>query len=102
MLSKEHGPVAGRYRVQVVQVATRWMSNSVNPMQVKMQQKQRNGTMTEEDRKEWIDWARQRDLSPSLETERIFTRQHPNNPSDLIVDIKDSGENRLDVEVFTH
>jgi hypothetical protein len=100
-VDKDHGPIAGRYSVKVVQVASRWMSNSVNPMQVKMGQKQRNGTMTDEDRKEWIDWARKRDLSPSLETEQVFARQHPNNSTDLIVDIKDN-QTRLDVEVFSH
>ncbi len=40
------GPIAGKYRVEVRQDATRWTSNSRDPFMIKMMNKQREGTLT--------------------------------------------------------
>lgn len=99
VVGQDRGAVPGRYRVEVRQDAERWMSNAVNPMQVKMQQKQRSGTLTEADRKEWIEWARKRDLSPSLQTQRVYRRQRPGSAEDLIVEVKSGEEARIDIDM---
>jgi hypothetical protein len=99
-LSQEQGPVAGRYRVEVRQDAVRWLSNSRDPTMIKMMAKQRDRTLTDEDRKVWSDYARKRDLSPSIEDQRVFRRQRPKDKSDYLVEIK-SGASALDLEVFS-
>lgn len=100
-VGKERGPVPGRYRVEVRQDATRWLSNSRDPFMIKMSDKQRNGTLTEDDRKEWGEYIRKRDLSPSIENQRVFSRQHPKDKSDYIVEVKGIGANHLNIEVFS-
>ncbi|MBO0797196.1 MAG: alpha/beta hydrolase [Blastocatellia bacterium] len=100
IVSPDQGPVPGRYRVEVRQDATRWLSNSRDPVMIKMMARLRNRTLTEEDRKEWGEYVRRRDLSPSIETQRVFKRQHPQDKNDYIVDIK-AGENDLNIEVFS-
>ncbi len=100
-ISRKQGLVPGRYRVEVRQDATRWLSNSRDPVMIKMMDKQRKGTLTDEDRKEWGEYVRKRDLSPSIENQRVYRRQRPKDKSDYMVEIKDSGENRLDLEVFS-
>ena len=99
-LSREQGPVAGRYRVEVRQDAVRWLSNSRDPLMIKMMAKQRDRTLTDEDRKVWSDYARKRDLSPSIEDQRVYRRQRPKDKSDYVVEIK-SGASALDLEVFS-
>lgn len=100
-INQEQGPVAGRYRVEVRQDATRWLSNSRDPLMIKMMDKQRQRTLTDEDRKEWGAYVRQRDLAPSIENQRVFSRQRPQDKNDYIVVIKDGGENNLNLEVFS-
>jgi hypothetical protein len=100
-VSQEQGPVAGRYRVEVRQDAIRWLSNSRDPVMIKMMDKQRQRTLTDEDRKEWGEYLRKRDLTPSIENQRVFSRQRPQDKNDYIVVIKDSGENHLNLEVFS-
>jgi acetyl esterase/lipase len=95
------GPVPGRYRVEVRLDATRWLSNSRDPVQLKMAQKQRAGTMTDADRQEWIDYARKRDLSPSIEDQRFYRHKRPGDKEEMVVEIKEGGENRVDLEVVT-
>jgi hypothetical protein len=63
--------------------------------------KQRARTLTEEDRKEWGEYIRRRDLSPSIETQRIFRRQRPRDKNDYIVEIKTAGESHLNIDVFS-
>jgi hypothetical protein len=94
----EQGPTPGKYRVEVRQDATRWLSNSVNPMVLKMQQKQRTGNYTEADKKEWQDYARGRDLSPSIEGQRVYRKAKPGDKDDLVIEVK-PGENALKIEV---
>jgi hypothetical protein len=100
IVSPDQGPVPGRYRVEVRQDATRWLSNSRDPVMIKMMAKQRDRTLTEEDRKEWGEYIRRRDLSPSIETQRVFKRQRPRDNRDYIVEIKAAGENLLSIDVF--
>jgi len=95
------GPVAGKYRVEVRQEATRWTSNSRDPFMLKITAKQRNNSLTDEDRKEWGEYLRKRDLSPSIENQRVFRRQRPNDKKDYVVEIKGEGENKLTLEVFS-
>jgi hypothetical protein len=101
IVSQKQGPVSGRYRVEVRQDATRWQSNSRDPVMIEMMGKQRNNSLTEADRKKWGEYIRQRDLSPSIENQRVFRRQRPQDKSDYIVEIKDGSGNRLELKVFS-
>lgn len=100
-VNQNQGPVAGKYRVEVRQDALRWMSNSRDPVMIGMMAKLRDRTLTEADRKQWGEYIRKRDLSPSIENQRVFRRQHPNDKTDYIVEIKSDGENKLNLEVFS-
>lgn len=99
-ISADQGPVAGKYRVEVRQDATRWLSNSRDPVMIKMMAKQRDRTLTDEDRKEWGEYIRHRDSSPSIENQRVFSRQRPKDKSGYIVEIK-PGADTLSLEVFS-
>ena len=100
LVPKSQGPVEGRYRVEVRQDATRWISNSREPFMIKMMAAQRNGTLTDADRKEWGDYLRHRDLSPSIYNQKVYDRQHPNETRDYIIDIK-KGKDIL-IEVYSN
>ncbi|HEX4950478.1 MAG TPA: alpha/beta hydrolase [Blastocatellia bacterium] len=100
-LNPAQGLVAGKYRVEVRQDATRWLSNSRDPVMIGMMEKLRNRTLTDEDRKQWSEYVRKRDQSPSIENQRIFRRQRPNDKNDYIIEIKNGGENKLNLEVFS-
>lgn len=99
-LSPAQGLVAGKYRVEVRQDAVRWLSNSRDPVMLKMTAKLRDRSLTDEDRKVWGDYVRQRDLSPSIENQRVFRRQRPADKNDYFIEIK-PGENHLTLEVFS-
>jgi acetyl esterase/lipase len=101
VVRQSQGPVLGRYRVEVRQDATRWMSNSRDPVMIKMMGKARSGTLTAEERREWGEYIRKRDLSPSIEEQRIFRRQRPKDKSDYIIEIKNGGNEQLNLEVFS-
>ena len=101
MVSQNQGLVAGKYRVEVRQDATRWMSNSRDPVMIGMMAKLRDRTLTDEDRKQWGEYIRKRDQSPSIENQRVFRRQRPNDKTDYIVEIKGDSENKLNLEVFS-
>ncbi len=100
IVDEKQGPIAGKYRVEVRQDATRWLSNSRDPVMIEMTDKQRKGALTDEDRQKWGDYIRKRDLSPSIENQRVFARQHPKGKSDYIVEIK-PGIGALTLEVFS-
>jgi acetyl esterase/lipase len=100
-VSQNQGAVAGRYRVEVRQDATRWMSNSRDPVMIQMMGKARNKTLTEEERKEWGEYIRKRDLSPSIEDQRIFRRQRPKDKNDYVIEIKNGSNEQLNIEVFS-
>ena len=99
LVPKNQGPVEGKYKVELRQDATRWISNSREPFMIQMMEKQNKGTITEADKKEWREYLRKRDLSPSIYNQRIYRYQHPNDNKNYIVDIKD-GEEIL-IEVFS-
>jgi acetyl esterase/lipase len=98
-VNRNQGPVEGKYRVEVRQDATRWTSNSRDPFMIKMMSKQRDGTLTEQEAKEWGEHLRKRDLSPSIEDQHVFSRQRPGDKNDYIIEIKD-GVDFL-IEVFS-
>jgi acetyl esterase/lipase len=100
-VKQSQGLVPGRYRVEIRQDATRWQSNARDQMLIKMTQKSRAGQLTEEDRREWHEHARKRNLSPSIEGQRIYRRQRPKDKNELAVEIKAGVENRLQIDVFS-
>jgi acetyl esterase/lipase len=99
-VSQNQGPVAGRYRVEVRQDATRWTSNSRDPVMIKMMGKAQSRTLTDEDRREWGEYIRKRDLSPSIAEQRVFRRQRPQDKQDYVIEIK-GGDDQLNLEVFS-
>lgn len=99
LVPKNLGPVEGKYKVEVRLNATRWVSNSREPFMIQMMDKQTKGTLTETERKEWGEYLRKRDLSPSIYNQRVYIHQHPNDKKDYIIDIRD-GKDVL-IEVFS-
>ncbi len=71
LVPKNQGPVEGKYKVEVRQDATRWISNSREPFMIQMMEKQSKGTITDADKKEWGEYLRKRDLSPSIYKQRV-------------------------------
>ncbi len=100
IVDKMQGPIAGKYRVEVRLDSNRWLSNSRDPFMTMVQAKQQSRTLTDEDRKEWGEYIRKRDLSPSIEKQTVFKRQHPKDKTDYVVEIK-PGANALTLEVFS-
>ncbi|MFI1744694.1 alpha/beta hydrolase [Thalassobellus sediminis] len=96
---KNEGPVAGTYKIEVRQGATRWTSNSRDPFIIEMMDKQRKGELTKEDIEKWTVYHRARDLSPSIYNQRVFTHQHPNDKKEYSVHIKEGME--LNIEIFS-
>jgi len=98
-VQKNQGPVEARYRVEVRQDATRWVSNSREPFMIEMMDKQSKGTLTDADKTAWGEYLRKRNLSPSIDRQRVYLRKHPNDKQDYIVDLKDGKQ--LFIEVFS-
>ncbi len=96
---QSEGPVEGKYKIVVRQGAKRWTSNSRDPFMIEMMKKQRKGELTKEDIEKWTVYHRNRDLSPSIDSQHVFVRQHPNDEQDYIVDIKKDKE--LNIEVYS-
>ena len=96
-VAASQGAVPGKYRVEVRQDAVRWLSPANNPMTPKLKLAK---TGTEAQKKELIDYARSRNLEPSIENLRIYRKVHPGDTQDLTIEIK-PGNNRYDVEVFS-
>ena len=99
LVPKNQGPVEGKYKAEVRLNATRWVSNSREPFMIQMMDKQTKGTLTETERKEWGDYLRKRDLSPSIYNQQVYVHQHPNDKKDYIIDIRDGKD--LLIEVFS-
>ena len=99
LVPKNQGPVEGKYKAEVRLNATRWLSNSREPFMIQMMDKQTKGTLTETERKEWGDYLRKRDLSPSIYNQQVYVHQHPNDKKDYIIDIRDGKD--LLIEVFS-
>lgn len=100
IVEQKQGPIVGKYRVEVRQDATRWQSNSRDPLMIQVQAKLRDRTLTDADRQAWGEHLRQRDLSPSIEQQRVFSRQHPKDKTAYIVEIK-PGLSTVTLEVFS-
>ena len=66
---------------------------------ISMMDKQNKGALTDADKNEWGEYLRKRNLSPSIDRQRIYSRQHPNDKQDYIINIK-NGEEVL-IEVFS-
>lgn len=94
---ESQGPIAGKYKVVVRQEATRWTSNSRDPFMINMMAKQRDNTLTDSDRREWSAYLRKRDLSPSIENQKVFTRQRPGDTMEYTVEIKKGSDLVLEV-----
>lgn len=99
LMPKSQGPIEGRYKVEVRQDATRWTSNSRAPFMIRMMEKQSKGTLTDADKKEWGEYLRKRDLSPSIYFQHIYSHKHPYDKGDYIVNIKNGRE--VLIEVFS-
>lgn len=98
-VSADRGPVEGKYRVVVRQESTRWTSNSRDPFMIRMMAGQRDKTLTDDEMKEWGEYLRKRDLSPSIDNQHVFSRQHPKDKDDYVVTIKAGAE--VLIEVFS-
>jgi acetyl esterase/lipase len=93
------GGIAGKYRVEVREEATRWTSNSRHPFMIEMRQKEIDGTLTDADIVKWSAFVRDRDLSPSINNQRVYAHRHPMDREDYIMDIQE-GKDIL-IEVFS-
>jgi acetyl esterase/lipase len=99
LVPEKQGAVEGKYKVEVRLDAIRWISNSREPFMIQMMDKQSKGTLTEMDTKEWGEYIRKRNLSPSIDKQRIYSRQHPSDKHDYIIDIKNGAD--ILIEVFS-
>lgn len=95
----EQGPVKGKYKVEVRQEATRWTSNSRDPFMINMMAKQRDNTLTDADKKEWGEFLRKRNLNPSIDNQKVFSKQRPGDGKDYVVEIVEGKE--LVIEVWS-
>lgn len=93
----DQGPAIGKYKVEVRQEATRWLSNSRDPFMIRMMAKQRDGTLTGDDKNEWAIYLRNKDLSPSIEGQKVFSKKRPKDKMPYIIDIKDDADMILEV-----
>ncbi len=85
--------------MEVRQDATRWISNSREAFMIQMMDKQSKGTLTDADKIAWGDYLRKRNLSPSIDKQRIYARKHLNDQKDYIIDLKEGRE--ILIEVFS-
>jgi hypothetical protein len=96
LVPKSQGPVEGKYKVEVRQDATRWISNSREPFMIQMMAKR---NPTEDDLKAWSEFTRKRDLSPSITNQVVYGRQHPGDKTDYVITVK-AGADAI-IEVFS-
>ncbi|MBK6816043.1 MAG: alpha/beta hydrolase [Saprospiraceae bacterium] len=96
---KDQGPVEGRYKVELRQEATRWTSNSRDPFMIRMMAKERDKTLSDADRRAWGEYLRKRDLSPSIDYQKVFSKQRPGDTGDYIIEV--DGRKDLRIEVFS-
>lgn len=99
LIPKSYGPTPGKYRVEVRKDANRWMSNSRDPFMIKMMAKQRDNTLNDQDIKDWGAFLRKRDLSPSIDNQRIFSKHHPGDKGVYTIDVKEGAD--FIIEVFS-
>lgn len=98
-IPKNQGPVEGKYKVEVRQDATRWISNSREPFMIQMMDKQSKGILTDTDKTSWGEYLRKRNLSPSIDRQHIYSRRHPNDKEDYVIELREGKE--ILMEVFS-
>lgn len=95
------GLIPGKYKVEVHQYAMRWMSNSREPFIVAYNQKARGGNLTDQDREDYLKFARARDLEPTIESERVFTTRRPGDANPIIVEIKSGTSAEIEIDILS-
>jgi hypothetical protein len=60
----------------------------------------RNG-LSDQDKQDWLSFARNRDLEPSIDAERVFKTAHPGDKDPIILEIKPGGDGQLKIDVFS-
>ena len=90
----DQGPITGRYKVDVRQNMNRWISNSFTANLVGGR-----GPATPEK----TYYGHHRVLSPSIDDQHSFTKKHPNDKEDYVVEFKPGTETstNLNIEVFS-
>ncbi len=78
------GPVPGKYAVDVRQNMNRWLSNSFSADLIRDPA-----------------FGHSRNLSPSIDDQHSFTKAHPGDKENLVVEIKPEGNSEMKIEVFT-
>jgi acetyl esterase/lipase len=97
-IAADVGAVPGKYRVEVRQDAVHWTSNANNPMIAKYKLLKSG---TDAQKQEITDYARNRNLEPTIENQRVFRKIHPGDAQEIFAVVKGDGSNRFDVEVFS-
>ena len=92
------GAVPGKYRVEVRQDAVHWVSNANNPM-IPNYRLLKSGTDAE--KQEVTDFARTRNLEPTIENQRIYRKINPGDTQEIFAQIKGQGSIRFVVEIFS-
>jgi acetyl esterase/lipase len=97
-IAADVGPVPGKYRVEIRQDATRWLSNANNPM-VKKYRLLQSGT--DDQKKDVADYARNRNLEPSIENQRLYRKVRPSDSAEIFVEVLADKKNRFDIGIFS-
>jgi hypothetical protein len=50
---------------------------------------------------EWTTSARARDLTPSIEDQRVFASRRPGDAEPIVVEIKADGQNRVELDLVS-
>ncbi len=66
---------------------------------IEMMTKHREGTLTQQETVAWGEFLRKRDLSPSIDNQLVFSRQHPHDKTDYAIELKDGAD--VLIEVFS-
>jgi hypothetical protein len=92
------GPIPGRYLFEVHQYAMRWVSNSQEPFILSINAKMRSG-LSDQDKLDYLNFARARDLEPTIDNERIFKTAHPGDKDPIIVTIPQGGDTQMKIDI---
>jgi hypothetical protein len=58
-------------------------------------------TGTDVEKSEIVDYARSRDLSPSIDGERVFRRAKPTDTEEMTIDVTPGAESNFDIKILT-
>jgi hypothetical protein len=91
------GPVPGRYKVEMRQNNNWWLSNSFSGALVG------GGRGGGAPSPEQAYFGHHRVLAPSLDDQRVYTKAHPGDATDYVIEFKpdSAANNNLKIEVFT-